>query len=66
MQDTGAQDSDGRELARPPEWRARIESRLANTRPRHAVEDDEWSRLLSRVVTAFAPTRITAQTGAAR
>jgi 8-oxo-dGTP pyrophosphatase MutT (NUDIX family) len=39
MQDNGAQDSDGRELARPPQWRARIESRLANTRPSHAVED---------------------------
>jgi len=31
----------------------------------HAVEDDEWSTLLSRVVTAFAPIGITAQTGAA-
>lgn len=31
----------------------------------HAVDDDEWSALLSRVVTAFAATGITAQTGAA-
>ena len=32
----------------------------------HAVDDDEWSALLSRLVTAFAPTAITAQTGTAQ
>jgi AcrR family transcriptional regulator len=31
----------------------------------HAVDGDEWSTLLSRVVTALAPARIAAQTGAA-
>ena len=30
----------------------------------HAVDDNEWSALLSRVVTALAPTSIAAQTGA--
>ena len=29
----------------------------------HAVEDGEWSRLLSRVVRAFAPISIAAETG---
>ena len=32
----------------------------------HAVDDEEWAALLARVVTALAPARITAQTGAAR
>jgi AcrR family transcriptional regulator len=32
----------------------------------HAVDEDEWSTLLSRVVTALAPASIGAQTGAAR
>src|SRR5215469_2379253 len=31
----------------------------------HAVDDNEWSALLSRVVTALAPTSIAAQTGSA-
>jgi 8-oxo-dGTP pyrophosphatase MutT (NUDIX family) len=39
MQDTSAQGGGGQELAGPLDWRARIESRLANTRPRHAAED---------------------------
>ena len=29
----------------------------------HAVDDEEWAALLSRVVTALARTGITAQTG---
>ena len=32
----------------------------------HAVDDDEWATLLSRVVAAFAATGVTAQTGAAQ
>jgi len=39
MQDNSAQGSDGHELKGPHDWRARIETRLANTRPRHAMED---------------------------
>jgi len=39
MQDSGAAGGGGRELVRPQDWRARIETRLANTRPRHARED---------------------------
>jgi 8-oxo-dGTP pyrophosphatase MutT (NUDIX family) len=39
MQDSGAEAGGGRELVRPRDWRARIETRLANTRPRHAMED---------------------------
>ncbi|MFL6602297.1 MAG: NUDIX hydrolase [Steroidobacteraceae bacterium] len=39
MQDSGADIGGGRELVRPRDWRARIEARLANTRPRHAMED---------------------------
>jgi len=31
----------------------------------HAVDEDDWSTLLSRVVTALAPASIAAQTGAA-
>ena len=36
MQEDPAQVSDGRTLTSPHDWRARIEARLANTRPRHA------------------------------
>jgi AcrR family transcriptional regulator len=32
----------------------------------HAVGDEEWAALLSRVVTALAPTDLTSQTGATR
>ena len=39
MQDDSAQDSGGRESVRTLDWRARIESRLANTRPRHGAQD---------------------------
>ena len=39
MQDSSAAGGGGRELVSPHDWRARIESRLANTRPRHAMED---------------------------
>jgi 8-oxo-dGTP pyrophosphatase MutT (NUDIX family) len=39
MQDSGAVGGGGRELVSPRDWRARIETRLANTRPRHAMED---------------------------
>lgn len=58
MQDRSAQDGGGRELAGPLEWRARIESRLANTRPRHAMED--WltpglSLQESRALQAYLP-----------
>ena len=35
------------------------------TQELHAVDDDEWSALLSRVVKALSPTCITAQTGSA-
>jgi hypothetical protein len=31
----------------------------------HGVGDDEWSALLNRVVKAFAPISVTAQTGIA-
>ena len=39
MHDDPAQGSDGPGLTTPPDWRARIEARLANTRPRHAMDD---------------------------
>ena len=32
----------------------------------HAVDEDEWAALLTRVITAVAPAAITAQTGTAR
>jgi AcrR family transcriptional regulator len=35
------------------------------TQELHAVDDDEWSALLSRVVKALSPTGITAKTGSA-
>ena len=39
MQDSSAAGGGGRELVSPHDWRARIEARLANTRPRHAMDD---------------------------
>jgi len=59
MQEGSAQGGDGRETGRPLDWRARIESRLANTRPRHAMED--WltpglSLPESRTLQAYLPT----------
>jgi 8-oxo-dGTP pyrophosphatase MutT (NUDIX family) len=59
MQDSGAAGGGGRELVSPHDWRARIESRLANTRPRHAMED--WltpgvSPQESRTLHAYFPT----------
>ncbi len=39
MHDDGAQGSDEQKLKSSHDWRARIEARLANTRPRHAMED---------------------------
>jgi 8-oxo-dGTP pyrophosphatase MutT (NUDIX family) len=39
MQNSSAHGGEGREPVSPRDWRARIESRLANTRPRHAAED---------------------------
>ena len=58
MQDRSAAGGGGRELVRPSDWRARIESRLANTRPRHARED--WlapgvSPQESRELSAYFP-----------
>jgi 8-oxo-dGTP pyrophosphatase MutT (NUDIX family) len=58
MHDDSAQGSDGHELTRPLDWRARIEARLANTRPRHAPED--WlvpalSLQESRALRAYQP-----------
>jgi 8-oxo-dGTP pyrophosphatase MutT (NUDIX family) len=57
MQDSGAAGR-GRELVSPHDWRARIETRLANTRPRHARED--WltpglTLLESRALQAYFP-----------
>jgi 8-oxo-dGTP pyrophosphatase MutT (NUDIX family) len=59
MHEDPAQGSDGRTLTGPHDWRARIESRLANTRPRHDMKD--WltpglSLLESRSLQAFLPT----------
>jgi 8-oxo-dGTP pyrophosphatase MutT (NUDIX family) len=59
MHDHSAQGSDGRELQSPLDWRVRIEARLANTRPRHAMED--WlspGRTLeeTRALRAYLPT----------
>jgi 8-oxo-dGTP pyrophosphatase MutT (NUDIX family) len=59
MQDSGAEGDGGGELLRPRDWRARIETRLANTRPRHARED--WltpglSLQESRALHAYFPT----------
>jgi len=59
MQEDPAQVSDGRTLTSPHDWRARIEARLANTRPRHAMED--WltpglSLKESRALRAYLPT----------
>ncbi len=58
MHDDPAQGSDGRKLSNPHDWRARIEARLANTRPRHAMED--WlipglSVTESRALQAYLP-----------
>lgn len=58
MQDDSAQGGEGRESARTLDWRARIETRLANTRPRHAAED--WltpglSLQESRALQAYLP-----------
>jgi 8-oxo-dGTP pyrophosphatase MutT (NUDIX family) len=58
MEQTNAQDGRGRELISPRDWRARIETRLANTRPRHARED--WltpglSLEESRALQAYLP-----------
>ncbi len=39
MHNRGAQGEGRPELTGPLDWRARIETRLANTRPRHGVED---------------------------
>src|ERR1700748_248165 len=59
MQHDRAQGSGGQSLKSPHDWRARIEPRLANTRPRHPPED--WltpglSREESRHLQAFLPT----------
>jgi 8-oxo-dGTP pyrophosphatase MutT (NUDIX family) len=58
MQDEGAQGSGGRETVRALDWRARIETRLANTRPRHGRQD--WvtpglSLQESRALQAYLP-----------
>jgi 8-oxo-dGTP pyrophosphatase MutT (NUDIX family) len=58
MHGTGAQVGGGRELVGPRDWRARIETRLASTRPRHARED--WltpgvSLEESRALQAYLP-----------
>jgi 8-oxo-dGTP pyrophosphatase MutT (NUDIX family) len=58
MQDDSAQGGERRESARTLDWRARIETRLANTRPRHAAED--WltpglSLQESRALQAYLP-----------
>jgi 8-oxo-dGTP pyrophosphatase MutT (NUDIX family) len=39
MQDAGATSSGERSAAPPTDWLARIRAKLANTQPRHAVED---------------------------
>jgi len=59
MHDDPAQGSDGPRLTTPPDWRTRIEARLANTRPRHAMDD--WltpglSLQESRALQAYLPT----------
>lgn len=59
MHEHPAQGGDGRKLTNPHDWRARIETRLANTRPRHAMED--WltpglSFAESRALQAYLPT----------
>lgn len=59
MQDSGAAGGGRQELVSARDWRARIESRLANTRPRHAMED--WltpgqSLQESRALHAYFPT----------
>ena len=59
MHDNSAQGSDGHELKGPLDWRARIEARLANTRPRHAMEDWLSPGLTlqeSRALRAYLPT----------
>jgi 8-oxo-dGTP pyrophosphatase MutT (NUDIX family) len=58
MQDNSVQGGDGRQLEYPHDWRARIEARLANTRPRHDME--HWltpglSLPESRALQAFLP-----------
>src|SRR3981081_3885513 len=58
MQDDSAQGGEGRESVRTLDWRARIETRLANTRPRHAAQD--WltpglSLQESRALQAYLP-----------
>src|SRR3569833_4354161 len=60
MHDDPAQGSDGPRLTTSPDWRARIGARLANTRPRHAME--HWlapglSREESRTLQAYLPTQ---------
>jgi 8-oxo-dGTP pyrophosphatase MutT (NUDIX family) len=59
MHDDRAQDSEGPKLTTPYDWRARIEARLVNTRPRHAMND--WltpglSLQESRALQAYLPT----------
>jgi 8-oxo-dGTP pyrophosphatase MutT (NUDIX family) len=39
MQDAGSEFDDKQAASRPIDWRARIRAKLANTQPRHAVED---------------------------
>jgi 8-oxo-dGTP pyrophosphatase MutT (NUDIX family) len=58
MQDKDAHGSGGRETRRPSDWRERIVARLANTRPRHAMQD--WltpglSLQESRALQAYLP-----------
>jgi 8-oxo-dGTP pyrophosphatase MutT (NUDIX family) len=58
MQDHNAHGSGGRDAGPPFDWRERIVTRLANTRPRHAMED--WltpglSLQESRELSAFLP-----------
>src|ERR1700760_4387019 len=59
MHDDPAQGGEGPKLTTPYDWRARIEARLANTQPRHAMND--WltpglSLQESRALQAFLPT----------
>jgi 8-oxo-dGTP pyrophosphatase MutT (NUDIX family) len=58
MQNNRAQGGDGHVLKSPLDWRAQIVARLANTRPRHAIED--WltpglSLQESRALQAYLP-----------
>jgi 8-oxo-dGTP pyrophosphatase MutT (NUDIX family) len=59
MHDDSPQGNDGHELKGPLDWRARIEARLANTQPRHAME--EWlspgmTLQETRALRAYLPT----------